>query len=76
MNNMPIIETISSEEVIEQINSITIDCVTSNATNKRFTFNFDHGIPQRDKCSIEFKDGDIKTCILTFDFKGYELSIV
>ena len=73
---MPNIEYKNYEEVIKQINNITIDCVTSNATNKRFTFNFDHGIPQRDKCSIEFKDGDIKTCILIFDFEGYELSIV
>lgn len=36
---MPNIEYKNSEEVIEQINSITIDCVTSNATNKRITFN-------------------------------------
>ena len=76
MNAMSNIEYKNSEEVIEQINSITIDCVTSNAANKRLTFNFDHGIVQKDKCSIEFIYGDTKTCILTFDFKGYELSIV
>lgn len=74
---MPIIETISSEEVIEQINSITIDCITSNRTNRRLTFNFGHSIGRKDKCSMEIiNDCGTKTCILTFDFKGYELSIV
>lgn len=77
MNEMQNIEYKNSEEVIEQIKSITIDCITSNEINKRLTFNFDHGIVQNDKkCSIEFIYGDIKTCILTFDFEGCELSIV
>lgn len=73
---MPNIEYKNSEEVIEQINSITFDCITSNEINKRITFNFANGICQKDKCYMEFINGDTTTCVLTFSFKECELSIV
>lgn len=65
----------NDEEIIKQVDSIAIDVTLTNGKYKRLTFNFEEGLIDKERTTIEFEYGIKNKCTLTFDFKGYELTI-
>lgn len=65
----------NDEEIIKQVDSIAIDVTLTNGKSKRLTFNFEEGLIDKERTTIEFEYGTKNKCTLTFDFEGYELTI-
>lgn len=69
---------VNSDEFIKQVDKIAMDVTFENNAKKTLLFEFNGGNVDRDNTSMEFRyDGEqSKKCILTFDFRGYELKII
>lgn len=65
----------NDEEIIKQVDSIAIDVTLTNGKSKRLTFNFEEGLIDKERTTIEFEYDTKNKCTLTFDFKKYELII-
>ena len=69
------INKIEIKSNIKQVDSIAIDATLTNGKSKRLTYNFKEGSIDRERATIKFEYGNKSKCTLTFDFKGYELTI-
>ena len=67
---------VNSDEVIKQVDKIAVDVTLENNAKKTLLFEFNGGNVERDNTSIEFRYGEQSKCILTFDFRRYELKII
>ena len=69
------INKIEIKSNIKQVDSIAIDATLTNGKSKRLTYNFKEGSIDRERTTIEYEYGNKSKCTLTFDYKGYELTI-
>lgn len=73
---MEVVE-VKSDEIIKQINSIVFNCTLEDGTNRKLTFDYKDGVPNKNYCNLEFINDNTKPaiCKLSFNFSAYTLTI-